>query len=123
VCEAVNEIEFGEWTGMSFAELEPLPEWRRFNTLRSSTPIPGGELMLDVQARIVDRMECLRRMHPDSVVAVVSHADVIRAAIAHFAGIPLDLFHRLEISPASLSILSLDEYGPRILGLNQPGES
>jgi broad specificity phosphatase PhoE len=122
LCEAVNEVQFGEWSGKSFTELHQLPEWQRFNTARSSTPIPGGELMLEVEARVVSEMECMCRRHADRHVAIVSHADVIKAAVAHFAGIPLDLFHRLEISPASISVVALDEHGPQVLRVNQPGE-
>ena len=121
-CEAANEIDFGDWTGKSFHALEPVPEWRRFNQLRSSAAIPGGELMLRVQTRMVGELECIRRRHPGRQVALFGHGDPIKAALAHYAGIPLDLFHRIEISPASVSVLALDEWGPRILRLNDTGE-
>ncbi len=117
-CEAVNELDFGEWAGKPWHELDPLPEWRRFNSLRSLAPAAGGELMLEAQARIVHEMECMRRRHPDQHVAIVSHADIIKAAVAHAAGIPLDLFQRIEISPASFSTITLTEHGPSILRLN-----
>jgi hypothetical protein len=86
------------------------------------TAIPGGEIMLEVQTRMVREMDRMCELHPESHVAIFSHADVIKAAVAHFAGIPLDLFHRLEISPASISVIALDKYGPRILRVNHPGE-
>jgi probable phosphoglycerate mutase len=121
-CEAAGEVRAGDWTGRSFNELEGLPGWRRFNALRSLGRIPGGELMLETQLRIVRELECLRERHPDAHVAVVSHGDVIKAAVAYLAGIPLDLFQRLEISPASLSVVSIDEHMPRILRLNDTGE-
>ena len=117
-CEAVNELDFGDWAGKSWGELRELPQWRRFNTLRSSTPIPNGELMLDVQARIVREFECMRQRHPDQHIAIVTHSDIVKAAVAHFTGIPLDLFHRFEIAPASFSTIALDDHGPRLLRLN-----
>lgn len=117
-CEAANEVDFGEWSGKPWSELERLPEWRRFNTFRSGTPAPGGELMLEVQARIVRELECLRRRHPDQHVAIVTHADVIRSALAHYAAIPVDLFQRIEISPASFSTLALEAGGAQILRVN-----
>ena len=117
-CEAVNELDFGEWAGKPWLALDPLPEWRRFNSLRSLEPAAGGELMLEAQARIVHEMECMRRRHPDQHVAIVSHADIIKAAIAHVGGFPLDLFQRIEISPASFSTIALAEQGPGILRLN-----
>lgn len=103
----LDEIEFGEWTGKSFAELDPDPVWRRFNTFRSCTRVPGGESMTEVQARVLAELEKLHEKHPGEAVAVVTHADLIRAALAFFAGIHLDLFHRLEILPASVSIVRL----------------
>jgi probable phosphomutase (TIGR03848 family) len=115
----MGEIQFGEWTGRSFEDLDRDPEWRRFNTFRSSTRPPGGELMLEVQGRIVAELNELRLRHPDESVAVVSHGDVIRAAVAHYAGIPLDLFQRFEISPASVTILRLSEETAVLVRLNE----
>jgi broad specificity phosphatase PhoE len=114
-------VEVGDWTGLTFDELQTRPEWRRFNTVRSLTRIPGGELMLEVQARIVSELECLRQRHPEQVVAVVSHGDVIKGAVAHCAGVPLDLFQRIEIAPASVSVLRLGDHGPYIQRVNDTG--
>lgn len=118
---ALIEIGFGDWTGKAVTDLEPCQPWRHFNTFRSSTPIPGGELMLEVQVRTIRQMNLLQKRHPEGVVALFSHADVIKAALTHYAGIPLDLFHRLEISPASVSIVELNDWGPRILKVNDTG--
>ncbi len=120
--EAFGEIQFGEWTGHTFEELAPLPEWKLFNTQRSTARIPGGELMLEVQTRVLSELERLQKKHPEQTIAIVSHCDVIRAAIAHYAGIHLDMILRLEISPASVSVVEVNEYGPRIVSLNDTGE-
>jgi len=119
--EPFGEIDFGEWTGRTFAELAPDPRWQRFNTFRSGTRVPGGELMLEAQARAVAAVHALAAAHAGETVVVVSHADVIKAVVAYFAGIPLDLTHRLEVSPASVSVLALDDEGARVLGLNDTG--
>jgi probable phosphomutase (TIGR03848 family) len=116
--EALGEIAYGDWTGRTMTELDRDPLWRRFNEYRSGTRAPGGEMMLETQTRMVAELERIRQAHPDAVVAVVSHGDVIRAAILHYAGIPLDLFQRIEIYPASVSIIELDEHLPRIVSLN-----
>lgn len=121
-CEAAIEVDFGDWSGKTWRELDSLPQWRRFNTLRSSTPAPGGELMLDVQARIVRELESMRRRHPDQQVALVSHGDIIRSAVAHYAGIPIDLVERIEISTASITMMTLDEQQPRVLTVNRTVE-
>jgi broad specificity phosphatase PhoE len=56
--------------------------------------------------------------HPDQTIAVISHSDLIKSAIAHFAGTHLDLMQRFEISPASLSIVAVYEDTAQILLLN-----
>jgi probable phosphomutase (TIGR03848 family) len=122
ICEEIGEIQFGDWTGRNFQELDDMSKWKQFNLFRSGTRIPGGELMLEVQARIVVILEQLRERHPSDVVAVVSHGDVVKAAVAHYAGIHLDLFQRIEISPASVSVVVVNDYGPRILRINDTGE-
>jgi probable phosphoglycerate mutase len=116
------EVNFGKWTGRLMTELETDPQWKRFNSLRSCTRAPGGDLMLDVQSRMVDELEDLRLRHHEQTIAVVSHQDAIKAVLAHYAGIPLDLFHRIEISPASISVLRLAEWGPQIVTVNHTGD-
>lgn len=122
VVEAFGEMRFGEWTGSTLSALAPQPLWRRFNTLRSIARAPGGETMLEVQARVLGELERLCELHADGVCAVFSHGDVIRATVAHYAGVPLDLFHRIEISPASVSVIRVREWGPEILHVNDTAE-
>jgi probable phosphomutase (TIGR03848 family) len=121
IYEGFNEIEFGEWTGWEVPRLRG-PTWESYNAFRSGTRIPGGEMMIEVQSRMVSGLEKLYLEFPRGMVAVVSHADPIKAAIVHFAGIPLDLFLRLDISPASLSVVKVEAYGPRICRLNDTGD-
>jgi probable phosphomutase (TIGR03848 family) len=118
--QGLNEIDFGEWTGRSLADLDQLSGWRTFNSLRSGSRIPGGENMADVLARSLGDIERLVQLHPgpSTLVAVVSHGDVLRALVAHALGISLDLMQRLELSPASISILQVEDQGPRVLLLN-----
>jgi probable phosphoglycerate mutase len=77
--------------------------------------------MCEVQTRVVAELERIRKRYPDDTIAIVSHGDPIRAVIAYYAGIPLDLFLRVEIGPASVSVIAIDDYGPRILLLNDTG--
>lgn len=119
VSEALDEIDFGEWTGRSFAELDRDPHWQAFNRHRSSTTIPGGELLLEVQARIVRLIEDLSERHPEHRLALVSHGDVIRSALLHHLGMPLDFIHRIEVSPASMSMLMLSKGEASVLALNE----
>jgi probable phosphoglycerate mutase len=122
VRDALGEIHFGEWTGKRFEDLARDPRWAVFNRYRSGTRPPGGELMIEAQVRIVNELECLRVRHPDESVAVVSHSDIIRAALLHYAGMPIDLCARLTIDPASFSIVELEPAGPRIVAVNVPSD-
>ncbi len=116
----LDEIDFGDWTGHHFDELHPSHEWRLFNQLRSATQIPGGETMLTAQTRAVSAILRLRNVWPEGEVAIVSHGDIIKALLAYFLGVPLDLFRRIEIAPASRSIVRLDAGNVRIEAINLP---
>jgi probable phosphomutase (TIGR03848 family) len=121
VSEELLEIGFGDWTGSDIADVAESPAFQRFNSFRSCAPVPGGEFMLQAQARMVAGLDALRARHAHAHVVVVSHGDMIKAAIAHYAGIPLDLFQRIEISPASISMVELDAATVRILAVNDTG--
>jgi probable phosphoglycerate mutase len=122
VRDSLGEVKFGEWTGKRIEELDRDPRWRLFNEYRSGTRAPGGELMLETQTRIVTDLEYLRRRRPDETVAVVSHGDVIRAALLYYLGMPIDVFQRIEIGPASFSVLELNDWGPRVLAVNESAD-
>jgi broad specificity phosphatase PhoE len=118
IADELNEIDFGDWTDRRFADLHDLAEWRRFNIFRSASRPPNGEAMTDVQARMLRLTERLCGARPDQTVALVSHGDVIKATLAHWLGVPLDLFQRIAVSPASLSIVRIDRHGPEVLLIN-----
>jgi probable phosphomutase (TIGR03848 family) len=122
VRESLNELDFGDWTGRSVAELRSLEGFARWNGFRSGTRMPGGETMLEIQARMVDEMLRLRERHGEGCIALVSHGDVIRAALAWALGMPLDLLTRIEIGLASVSVVAVADYGPWVLCVNHSGE-
>jgi probable phosphoglycerate mutase len=117
--DALIEIQFGEWTGKRIDELDADPQWQQWNSFRSGNRVPGGESMLEVQARFVGFMEQLRRRYPGDSIVLVSHGDPIRAALLYYLGMPLDSFGRLELSPASVSILEISDQGTRAIAVNQ----
>jgi probable phosphomutase (TIGR03848 family) len=117
----IQEIDFGEWTGHGLDELRPQLRWKEFHEFRSGTQVPGGEWMFETQQRMVKFMLELRERHPEEHVVLVSHGDLIKSALAYFLGIPIDLFQRMEISTASLSVVTLAEYGPSVLCINETG--
>jgi probable phosphoglycerate mutase len=117
---ALTEIDFGDWTGSRFDALHGSEAWRCYNAFRGTACIPGGEAMLDVQARAVAAMVRARDAHHGAEVVLVSHADVIKAVLAHFLGAPLDLFQRIAIAPASRSVVRLGPDWVRIEAVNLP---
>lgn len=120
----LDELDFGQWTGRSFHDLQSEPEWQRFNTHRSTARVPGGESMLQAQARAVAVVESLREPHSGETAVLVSHLDILRSVIAHYLGMPLDHLLRIEIAPASLCELSLEPWGDRIVRMNcQPSRN
>jgi len=116
--EDLGELRYGVWTGKSFDELERDELFHVYNRFRCGTNIPQGESMLAVQARAVATLLQLRSVHPEEQVVLVTHSDVIKAVVMHFLGIALDLCHRLEIAPASLTRLELGHDFARVLTLN-----
>ncbi len=119
VCDAINEINFGRWTGTSFEALNENPLWASWNSSRSTSRPPEGETMREAQGRIVGAMERLRSLHAERSVILVSHSDVIKAALLYHLGMPIDAYGRLEIEPASISTLVVGEWGSKILRLNE----
>jgi|SRR4051812_1524702 broad specificity phosphatase PhoE len=119
IVPALNEIDYGEWTGRSFVELEQDPRWLSWNARRETGRPPKGESMRTLQRRVVDHLEQLRRDRSADTVALVSHAEPIRAALLHYAGIGLGDFLSIVVDPASISTLSVDRNGIRIAEINQ----
>jgi ribonuclease H / adenosylcobalamin/alpha-ribazole phosphatase len=115
----ILEVDFGGWTGRDFDELERDGRWRRWNAFRSAGRCPGGESMTEAQARFVGHLTRLHEERPGARVALVGHADPIRSVLAYWLGAPLDLFLRIEVSPASISAVELGDWGPRVLSINE----
>ncbi|TQJ61349.1 putative phosphoglycerate mutase [Arthrobacter sp. SLBN-83] len=117
------ECDFGDWTGAALAGLTGLPEWQTVQHNPSAFRFPNGEGFSGMQARIVGTLDALRAAHPGSVVVCFSHADPIKAAVAHALGTHLDLFQRIMISPASVSAISYtDGQAPAVLTVNSTSE-
>jgi len=117
------ECDFGEWTGASLAKLRKLPEWKAVQHNPSAFRFPKGESFTQMQARIVGALEALGTAHAGGVVVCFSHADPIKAAVAHALGTHLDLFQRIVISPGSVSAISYsDGQEPSVLMVNSTSE-
>lgn len=118
VSPALDEIDFGEWTGRPFEQLDRDPRWRQWNERRSEACPPGGETMAAAAARAVAYLERIRIGGRQRVLCV-SHADIIRGVVAHFLGLSFDNLTRFDIDAASLSALVMGPWGVRIASLNE----
>jgi probable phosphoglycerate mutase len=117
------ECDFGEWTGAELKRLMKLPEWGTVQRAPSTFRFPGGESFTEMQTRMVGAIDKIRAAHPGGVVVCVSHADPIKAAVAHAMGTHLDLFQRIVISPCSVSAVAYHGGGPAVLTVNSTGGS
>ena len=117
--EDVLELDVGEWTGLTFDAVRTDERWRLWSTCRSIACVPGGESMRQVQERAVKTLFELREAHSDKTVVVVSHGDVIRAALLFALGMPLDFYSRIEVGLASISTIQIDDVGIRVLAVNE----
>jgi ribonuclease H / adenosylcobalamin/alpha-ribazole phosphatase len=115
----LNELEFGGWVEKSFSALKDLEEWREFNKHRSIMRPPGGEYLMEAQARAWGCIETIREHHRDATVAAITHGDIIRCLLMLLLGMPLDYILRLEIAPASVSEIILGDGGPLVCSMNE----
>jgi probable phosphoglycerate mutase len=116
---ALDELDFGDWSGRAFVELEGDPRWATWNESRSTAAAPNGESMAEAQARAWAHIEEVALASSNQTIAMVSHCDIIRAVVAHVLGVSLDHYGRFDIDPASVSRLAVGEWGAKVLSLNE----
>jgi probable phosphoglycerate mutase len=113
------EVDYGDWTGAGFTDLDGHPEWRAWNEQRASALPPSGEGMAQVQMRVGRFINEAVQHHPEQRIVAVSHGDVIKAALMAGLSLPLDEHHRIEVSPGSLSIVVAGEWGLKVHSMNE----
>ena len=120
--DEVGEVRYGKWEGEKIKKLAKKKAWHAVQHFPSRFRFPDGESLLEVQQRAVAAIESLNSRHMKEMIVVVSHADVIKLVLAHYLGTHIDLFQRIGISPASVSVLALGELGGvRVLRINDQG--
>lgn len=117
--DGLGEVDYGDWTDRALGHLRRRKDWQVVQHTPSRWTFPGGESIRGAQSRVVEQVEALATDHPKDTIVAVSHADIIKSAVAHFLGMPLDTFQRIVVSPASITTLALPPGGPpALLGLN-----
>ena len=119
--KSLLECDFGDWTGAELRKLAKLPEWSTVQRFPSGFRFPNGESFADMQHRIVTGIDRLRAEHPGGTIVCVSHADPIKALVAHAMGTHLDLFQRIVISTCSVTAIAYSPGGPAVLTVNSTG--
>jgi probable phosphomutase (TIGR03848 family) len=119
---SLGEVRYGDWTGRPLKQLARTKLWQIVQSVPSRARFPEGESLLEVQERAVREIERIAGSHPKAVVAICTHGDVIRLGLAHYAGVHADLFQRLIVEPASVSVIALGHGVPRILKVNDTGD-
>ena len=117
------ECDYGSWTGHELKTLAKEPMWRTVQAHPSAAVFPDGESMADMSARAVAaarrwdaRVEA--EHGPDAVWVAVSHGDIIKAILADALGIHLDGFQRINVDPASLSVVRYTSVRPFVMSMN-----
>lgn len=117
--EGLTEVDIGEWQGMTVKSLRKHKLWKNVQGCPARTRFPGGETFSQAQFRICQEFENLSTLHEDKdMIVCVSHADPIKLATSYYLGLPLDFFQRLQISPASITILQIGITNASLLTLN-----
>ncbi|ROO88469.1 putative phosphoglycerate mutase [Actinocorallia herbida] len=120
--ERFGEVHYGDWTGGKLAELAEDPLWKVVQAHPSAVTFPGGESLAAAQLRAVQAIrEWNARLGPDAVYAVCSHGDIIKAVAADALGLHLDQFQRIQVDPASVTVIRYTELRPFLVRLNDTG--
>jgi probable phosphoglycerate mutase len=117
--DRLDEIDFGSWTGCSFAELEGDALWSSWNEERASARPPGGESMAEATERAFHFLGEAAADHAGQTILAVSHCDIIRGVIAQCLGLSLDNLLRFDVDPASVSRISIGNWGTRVMSVNE----
>ena len=112
------EVDYGKWTGRKLAVLSRDKAWKVVQNTPSAMYFPGGEGLLDVQARAMRALNSAANTPGKGAKLLVSHGDVIKSIIASVLGTHLDHFQKIIIDPASLTVLDFNGVDYRVLTLN-----
>lgn len=118
----LNEADFGAWTGRKLADLRRLAAWKQVQSYPSGFRFPDGESFTEMQTRMTGALARLVDRHPGTTIVCASHADTIKAAVAHALGTHLDHFQRIVIGPCSITAITYTADGPVVLAVNSMGD-
>jgi len=119
--EGLAEIDYGEWVGKSFFELEENNSeiWRAYHESPQDVQLPGGETMRDVADRVARTLDRVRASFDDGRVAIVSHADVLKLAIVNLLKLDIAKIRKFTVDNCAIMLVRFyPEVGPRLVAYN-----
>ncbi|GAB3268626.1 histidine phosphatase family protein [Arthrobacter pigmenti] len=119
----LTECDYGQWQGRMLTDLATEDLWSVVQSQPSAVTFPGGESMAAMQARSVAAIRrndaAFEAEHgPGAVWVAVSHGDIIKSILADAFGMHLDLFQRITVGPASVSIVRYGTSRPSVYATN-----
>jgi probable phosphomutase (TIGR03848 family) len=115
----LSEVDYGEWQGKTFDWLSQQSDWKTLHATPSLVRFPGGETLSEAQLRVCNELTTLFGWHSEKdIFACFTHADLVRLAVVHHLGMPLDNYNRLNIGPASITTLEMNEGSVRLISMN-----
>ena len=119
----ITECDYGEWQGRALKDLASEKLWTTVQQQPSAAAFPGGESLSAMQWRSVAAIRrhdaLVEAEHGAGAVWVaVSHGDVIKSIVADALGMHLDLFQRIGVNPASVSIIRYGPGRPEVVSVN-----
>lgn len=119
--DELTDIDYGEWQGMSRAEVEarwPAEAGRWYRT-PDRAAIPGGETLEQLRTRVVGAVKAVCARHPDDTVVLVGHDSVNRVILLNALDAPLAQYWRIRQHPCAINEIEFDADGFVIVSINQ----
>jgi probable phosphomutase (TIGR03848 family) len=120
--ERLGECRYGDWTGQELKKLVKDPMWKVVQAHPSAASFPGGETLRETQARAIAAIrDHNAELGADATWIAVTHGDVVKAVLADALGMHLDMFQRILVDPASVSVVRYTDLRPFVVRMNDSG--
>ncbi len=119
--DALVEMDAGRWTNRRLSSLRTTALWRTVQDRPSAFRFPEGESFPEAEERLIGEIDRIARRHPRGRVAIATHGDLVKMAVAHYLGSGLDRFQRVAADVASVAVVHVGAGGTHVLAVNDTG--
>lgn len=116
----LNEVDFGEWDGLTYFEIK-----ERYSNLAddwlnktSEVQITGGETWSHFKKRVVSGLRKILNENENKNILIVSHGGPIKAIISEVLGLSLTSFWKIRQDRGAINIVEFFDEGATITLLN-----